>query len=262
VAHNSALQTKLISALHASAIGGHSGIQATYQRVKKLFHWKGLKQDVETFVKQCGICQQAKHTNTVPAGLLQPLPTPVGAWQDIAMDFIEGLPKSEGFSVILVVVDRFTKFAHFIPIKHPYTAQSVAKAVFEQVVRLHGFPCSIVSDRDRVFTSNFWAELFGIVGTKLAMSSAYHPQTDGQTERVNQRLEMYLRCAVHSSPKQWKSWLSQAEFWYNSSYTHHWDALPLKPCMGMNLIWALFPFFPRQQILQWLRLSKKSKSRL
>jgi hypothetical protein len=121
---------------------------------------------VETFVKQCGICQQAKHTNTVPAGLLQPLATPAGAWQDITMDFIEGLPKSEGFSVLLVVVDKFTKFAHFIPLKHPYTAQTVAKAVFEQVVRLHGLPCSIVSDRDRVFTSNFWTELFGIVGTK------------------------------------------------------------------------------------------------
>jgi hypothetical protein len=160
------------------------------------------------------------------------LATPAGAWQDIAVDFIEGLPKSEGFSVILVVVDRFTKFAHFIPLKHPYTAQTVAKAVFEQVVRLHGLPCSIVSDRDRVFTSNFWTELFGIVGTKLAMSSAYHPHTDGQTNRVNQCLEMYLRCAVHNSPKQWKSWLSQAEFWYNSSYHSSLGCSPFKALYG------------------------------
>jgi hypothetical protein len=148
------------------------------------------------------------------------------------VDFIEGLPKSEGFSVILVVVDRFTKFAHFIPLKHPYTAQTGAKAVFEQVVRLHGLPCSIVSNRDRVFTSNFWTELFGIVGTKLAMSSAYHPHTDGQTNRVNQCLEMYLRCAVHNSPKQWKSWLSQAEFWYNSSYHSSLGCSPFKALYG------------------------------
>lgn len=112
VAQNSALQTKIIAVFHSSPMGGHSGIQATYHRVKKLFHWKGLKMDVEDFVKQCTVCQQAKHSNTLPAGLLQPSPIPAGAWQNISMDFIEGLPKSEGYEVILVVVDRFTKFAH------------------------------------------------------------------------------------------------------------------------------------------------------
>jgi hypothetical protein len=126
IAHNAALQTRLINALHASVIGGHSGVQATYQRIKKLFHWKGLKLDVEQFVKQCSICQQAKHSHNHPAGLLQPLPIPHGAWQEWTMDIIEGLPASDGYNSILVVVDRYTKYAHFIPLKHPFTAHTVA----------------------------------------------------------------------------------------------------------------------------------------
>ena len=183
VAQNSAMQTKLIDAFHSSAIGGHSGVQATYQRIHRLFHWKGLKLAVEDFVKQCQICQQAKHMNTHPTGLLQPLRIPEGAWQDISMDFIEGLPSSEGYEVILVVVDRFTKYTHFIPIKHPFTAHTIARAVFDNVVKLHGLPKTIISDRDKIFTSAFWKDLFAMLGTHLVFSSAYHPQTDGRTER-------------------------------------------------------------------------------
>jgi hypothetical protein len=110
---NSAVQTKLITAMHSSAVGGHSGAQATYQRLKRLFSWHGMKTHVTEFVRQCDIRQHAMHLNSQPAGLLTPLPTPTGAWRDICMDFIEGLPSSEGFSSIMVVVDRFTKYAHF-----------------------------------------------------------------------------------------------------------------------------------------------------
>jgi len=250
-AQNSALQTKIIAAFHASAIGGHSGVQATYHRINKLFHWKGLKVAVEDFIKQCQICQQAKHLNTSPAGLLQPLPIPEGAWQDLSMDFIEGLPKSEGYTVILVVVDRFTKYAHFIPIKHPYTAHTIAQSVFDNIVKLHGMPKTIISDRDKVFTSIFWKELFQLLGTQLMFSSAYHPQTDGQTERVNQCLEMYLRCVTYEAPRKWKQILSQAEFWYNTSFhssigcspfhalygydpTTGYLQVPLKTCSSIN----------------------------
>ena len=167
VAQNSALQTKIIHAFHASAIGGHSGMHATYQRIHRLFHWTGLKMAVEDFVKQCQVCQQTKHLHTHPVGLLQHLPIPEGAWQDLSMDFIEGLPKSEGYDVILVIVNRFTKYAHFVPIKHPFTAPTIARAVFDNVVKLHGLPKIIVSDRDKIFTSAFWKELFCLLGTQL-----------------------------------------------------------------------------------------------
>jgi hypothetical protein len=156
IGNNSALQTKLIVACHSSALGAHSGTQATYYRLKKHFAWKGMKQDVASYIKQCSICQHAKHSLQHPAGLLQPLPIPAGVWRDLSMDFIEGLQKSEGHNVILVVVDRLTKFAHFIPVKHPYSAATIAQLFMDNVVKLHGLPNSIVSDRDTIFISHFW----------------------------------------------------------------------------------------------------------
>jgi len=158
IGSNSALQTRLIAALHSSAIGGHSGTKATYYRLKNLFSWKGMKQDVEDYVKQCSVCQQVKHMNSLPAGLLAPLPIPEGAWQHITMDFVEGLPISNGYNAILVVVDRFTKYAHFLGLKHPFTAAQIAKLVLDNIVKLHGLPSSIVTDRDKIFVSAFWKE--------------------------------------------------------------------------------------------------------
>jgi IS30 family transposase len=115
-------------------------------------------------------------------------------WADIAIDFIEGLPKVAGKSVILTVVDRFSKYAHFISLGHPYTAASVARAFFDGIVRLHGFPSSIVSDRDPDFAGHVWRDLFGLAGVKLRMSTTFHPQTDGQSEVVNKVIAMYLLC--------------------------------------------------------------------
>lgn len=119
---NSALQTKLISALLHSAVGGHSGATATYHRVRKLFTWPGLKRAVEDFVRQCTICQHAKHERTHLVGKLQPLPIPQEPWHDLTMDFVKGLPKSEGYDAIMVVIDRLTKYAHFVPLCHPFNA--------------------------------------------------------------------------------------------------------------------------------------------
>lgn len=237
---NASLKTKLISAFHASAVGGHSGIQATFQRVKKLFAWQGMKQNIVDFVHQCDICQKAKHEHCKYPGLLQPLPLPSGPWTDISMDFIEALPKSDGFTVILVVVDRFTKYSHFIPLKHPFTTPMVAQAFVNNVVKLHGPPQSIVSDRDKIFTSSFWKGLFKAWNTKLQMSTAYHPQTDGQSERVNQCLEMYLRCAVHDTPSKWHSWLPLAEFWYNTNYHTALGCSPYRALYGHEPHYGIF----------------------
>ena len=241
VGNNTALRTKIIAAFHSTAVGGHSGVQASYQRVKKLFFWPGLKQEVDSFVKQCSVCQQSKHEHCKYPGLLQPLPIPENSWQDLSMDFVEGLPKSDSFSVIMVIVDRFTKFAHFYPLKHPFTAKTVAQVFFDNVVKLHGVPKTIVSDRDKVFTATFWKELFALLGTKLQMSSAYHPQTDGQTERVNQCLEMFLRCTVHDSPKQWHKWLGSVELWYNTSYHTALKCTPFKALYGVEANHGVVP---------------------
>jgi transposase InsO family protein len=158
------------------------------------------------------------------------------AWRHISMDFVEGLPKSNGKEIILVVVDRLTKYAHFIPLAHPYTANIVVTAFLDHVFKLHGMPQSIVTDRDRIFTSKFWQHMFKSLKVDLKMSTAYHPQSNGQTECVNQCLEAYLCSMAFTEPKKWCSWLSLAEWWYNSSYhtaTH--SSLPSMPCMDFLL---------------------------
>jgi hypothetical protein len=159
------------------------------------------------------------------------------------MDFVDGLPKSDGYDSIMVVVDRLTKFAHFVPLKHPYSAVQIAAALWDNVIKLHGIPLTIVSDRDRIFTSSVWRDLLATASTKLLYSTAYLPQTDGQTERVNQCLEMYLRAAIHDSPCKWRRWLPAAEFWYNSSFHASLNCSPFKalygrePNLGLMLHW-------------------------
>ena len=142
------------------------------------------------------------------------------------MDFIEGLPKSKGFSAILVVVDRLTKYAHLIPVKHPYTAATIAQLFLDNIIKLHGLPNFVVFDRDNIFVSNFWKALFTAYNIDLNLTTASHPQSDGQTERVNQCLEMYLRCSLQDAPTTWKDWLPLAELWYNSSQ-HYMDVRPI-----------------------------------
>jgi transposase InsO family protein len=215
---NSQLKQKVLLELHTSPVGGHSGFLKTYHRVKKDFFWDGLKTDVQRFVAECLVCQQNKVETIKTPGLLQPLSIPSQRWEEVSMDFITGLPKSEGKSVIMVIVDRLTKYAHFCALSHPFKASTVATAFMETVQKLHGSPKIIVSDRDPIFTGHFWTELFSCLGTQLAHSSSYHPQSDGQTEIVNKCLEGYLRCFVSDKQTQWFKWLPLAEWWYNTSF--------------------------------------------
>jgi len=150
------------------------------------------------------------------------------------MDFVEGLPRSGKMNCIMVVVDKFTKYSHFLPLSHPFTVASVAKVFFSEVYRLHGLPTAIISDRDKVFTSNLWRQLFKLAGVTLNMSTAYHPQMDGQTERVNQCLETFLRCFVHACPSQWIHWLTLVEYWYNTSCHSALDMTPFLALYGYH----------------------------
>lgn len=232
VGKNATAQQHILQAMHASGIGGHFGILATYQRIKRLFAWPKLKHTVSDYVSTCTVCQQAKTEHTKLTGLLQPLPIPPFPWHAIRLDFVEGLPKSHGFDVILVVIDKLTKYGHFLPLKHPFTAVQVAQTFLDGIYKLHGLPQCIISDRDKIFTSALWKELLKLTDTQLLVSSAYHPRTDGQTERLNQCLEAFLRCSAHATPNQLAKWLPLAEYWYNTSYHSALQRSPFETLYG------------------------------
>lgn len=203
---------KIIKELHEE---GHVGRDRTLQLISQSYFWSSMRKEVERFVERCHICQVSKGTAT-NAGLYMTLPVPSKPWVDISMDFILGLPRTQrGNGSIFVVVDRFSKMAHFIACKKTADAVRVAQLFFKEVYRLHGLPESIVSDRDTRFLSHFWLSLWKMVGTKLNFSSAYHPQTDGQTEVVNRSLGNLLRCLVKDNLRSWDMKLCQAEFAHN-----------------------------------------------
>ncbi|KAI3700067.1 hypothetical protein L2E82_44682 [Cichorium intybus] len=209
---NSSLCLQIIKALHGE---GHVGRDRTLQLVQSSYFWPTMRKEVERFVKRCRICQVSKGTAT-NAGLYMPLPIPLQPWVDISMDFVLGLPRTQqGNDSIFVVVDSFSKMVHVIPCKNTTDAVNVAQLFFREVYRLHGLPSSIVSDRDTWFLSHFWHSLWKMVNTELNFSSAYHPQTDEQTEVVNRSLGNLLWCLVGDHVKAWDQKLCQAEFAHN-----------------------------------------------
>lgn len=193
-----------------------------------------MKKLVQDMVRACVVCQRYKSEHLHPAGLLLPLPVPQGVWTDVALDFVEALPRVRGKTVILTVVDRFSKYAHFIPLAHPYSAESVAQAFFADIVRLHGVPQSLVSDRSPVFTSTFWRELMRLVGTKMHMTTAFHPQSDGQYEAANRVIIMYLWCFTGDRPRQWLRWLPWAEYTFNTAYQSSLKDTPFRVVYGRD----------------------------
>jgi hypothetical protein len=197
---NIGLQHKVMSALHNSPVGGHSGAPTTFQKLRPLFYWPGMRAAILKFIQDCSICAQAKPDRSGYPSLLQLLPVPHESWEVISLDFVEGLPISGSANAVLVVVDKFSKFAHFVPFCHSFTAASVARLFMDHIFKLHRLPVAIISDRDRVFTSRLWRLLFQLAGTELRMSTIYHPLSDGHAEHVNQCMETYLCCFAQAYP--------------------------------------------------------------
>ena len=207
----------LIWELHGGGLAGHFGITKTLQAVEARYFWPHLRRDVRRLIGRCSTCTIGKLTRQ-NTGQYLPLPVPEAPWQEVSMDFVLGLPRTRRqLDAILVVVDRFSKMAHFMACSRTTDAAHTARLFFNEVVRLHGIPRSIVSDRDVRFTSNFWKTLWRLMGTTLQFSTAFHPQTDGQTEVTNRTLGNLLRCLVQDNIATWDELLPRAEFAYNAS---------------------------------------------
>ena len=212
------LQQLIMQEHHEVLIGGHLGAAKTYEKVRRSFFWVKMKEDIEAYVKSCASCQRAKRRTTKPPGANVPFPIPELPFEIIAMDMKSGLPKtSRGNDAFWVVVDKLTRRAHVIPCSKSCTAADVARMVFDNVVRHWGVPCSIISDRDPRFIAAFWQELWQLVGTKLNMSTAEHPQTDGSSERFIGTIAGMVRARAITDSRDWDIWIGALEFAYNDS---------------------------------------------
>jgi len=187
------LRRTIMEADHDSKIAGHFGTYKTIGRVRANFYWPKIDENITEYVRSCDICQRNKVIRHKKFGLIELLEVPMKPWTSISVDFIVGLPKSDRYTKIWVIVERFSKIAHFIPLRTEEHIKELALTFVKEIWHLHGLPESIVSDRDPRFTSKFWTSLIQLLQVKLNLSTAFHPESDGQTERVNQTLEQYLR---------------------------------------------------------------------
>ena len=228
------LRIRVLEIHHDSVTAGHFGVSKTTELISRNFWWPSLHRSVKKFIKSCEVCCRAKVPKHKPYGLLSPLSTPNRAWSDISMDFIVELPKSKDMTTIMVVVDRLTKMAHFIPLRCLPTAVIAADSFIVNIFKLHGFPESIISDRGSQFTSEFWNRLCDLLDIKHSFSTANHLQTDGQTERVNSILEQYLRCFINERQNNWVDLLPFAEFAYNNTLQQSINQSPFFANYGFN----------------------------
>ncbi|GJV67437.1 reverse transcriptase domain-containing protein [Tanacetum coccineum] len=239
------LRTLIMNEAHTTRYSVHPGADKMYYDLRGLYWWPGMKKDIATYVSKCLTCSKVKAEHQKPSGLLQQPEIPEWKWENITMDFISKLPRtSSGHDSIWVIIDRLTKSAHFLAIREDYKIERLARLYINEIVARHGVPVSIISDRDSYFTSRFWQSLQKALGTRLDLSTAYHPETDGQSERTIQTLEDMLRACAIDFGGNWDTHLPLVEFSYNNSYHTSVKCAPFEALYGRKcrtpIAWAEF----------------------
>jgi hypothetical protein len=264
------LEKVIIQGFHDDPVYGHPGVARTMEHIQRHYQFKNMKQKVTDFIKKCAECQKNKHATHAPYGDSQPMEIPSGPWEDITMDFVTGLPLSKDpvtrikYDSIMVVVCRLTKYAEMIPFRRDYTATDLAHIMKDRIFRHHGIPKSIISDRDKLFTSNYWTTFAAAIGTKRKLSTAYHPETDGQTERTNRTMKTYLRIYSNQQQDNWVSLLSTAQMAYNNNLSETTGKTPFFAYHGKhpNLFEVTYPSIKTQDALEEVERIQKTHHQL
>lgn len=217
IPNSPSIRTRLLEEFHDSHYAGHPGFTKTLASVSRLFWWPHLSRTVKAYVTSCSVCQRIKPSSQRSPGLLQPHAVPSRPWSHVSLDWITHLPLSRGYNAVLTVVDMFTKYAHFLPCTMNMTSEQLSALFYDQIVAVHGLPSVIVSDRDPRVTAEYFTTAMRRLGSHLNTSTAYHPETDGQTERVQRQLQALLRSFVHPLHDDWATFLTTAQFAYNST---------------------------------------------
>jgi transposase InsO family protein len=235
------LKLKLIKDHHETPAAGHPGRAKTLELLARTYFWPKMRKEVDRFVRNCHACQRSRTSRHAPFGILKPLSVPEGAWRDVSMDFVTGLPWSNGFNAILNVTCRLTKMRHLIPCRDNTTAEQLAELYIRYVFRLHGLPDTILSDRGPQFVSHFWKALCKTLKVQVALSTPYHAATDGQTERFNAVMEQFLRVSVNYLQDDWEKWLPLAEFAANNQDSETTGVSPFFANYGYDPRWQCDP---------------------
>ncbi|MDN6032870.1 MAG: transposase family protein, partial [Lactococcus lactis] len=227
------LVRRLIKNAHSGVDAGHFGTFKTYLNLADTFFWKNMLPSIKKFCNRCQVCQRNNSSTQKLQGLFMPLPVPEGRWTDVSMDFVTGIPKTiSGYDMIMVIVDRFSKMAHFIPTDKSLTAERCARLFVECCLKHHGVPRRLVSDKDVRFMNRFWYTIHFLFGTSLLFSTTNHPQTDGQTERINKVLNHLIRKHCSNDMLNWDQYLPIVEFAYNSTYQDSIKDVPFRLGIG------------------------------
>ena len=234
IPNNKKIKEEILKENHDLVDVGHLGQHRMLELLKRNYWWPGLKEDIKRYVQGCFKCQQNKVQHQRKAGELHPLEISQGLWQEISIDIIGPLPKSNGMDTIVVIVDRFTKMIRLKATTTNILSEGIAKIYRDDIWKLHGIPRKILSDRGPQFTSKFMEEFTKALGTKRQLSTAYHPQTDGQTERINQKIGTFLRHYVNYQQDDWTNWLAAAEFQYNDKRHTAMEKTPFKLNFGRH----------------------------